>query len=132
MPLVVALGTTYLLEKFPRNKVLKRRKTQESWLIFSDNLLHAHERPIPTNRKSGKNSSRCMFVTDLPQAKLKHEKEAQTGRNTEILSKHPELRLGKPQSNWNAILPAISKTTKNVFCIYSGGKGKTGKMWAHC
>lgn len=132
MPLVVALGTTDLLEKFPRNNDLKRRRTQESRLIFSDNLLQAHERPIPTNKKSGKNSSTYMFVTDLLQAKIKHEKEAHTGRNTEILSKHPGLRLGKPKSNWNAILPVISKTTRKGFCIYIGGKRKTGKMWAHC
>lgn len=119
LPLVVALGTNYLLEKFPTNKAWREGPKKAGYfsVISSSLLAHPSQAKIPAD----------VFVTDLLQAKLKHEKEAHTGRNTEILSKHPGLRLGKPKSNRMQSCQWSQRQLKRSSVYTLVAKGRQGK-----
>jgi len=51
-----------LLGRVPRDKALERTETQESWLIFKDQLFQAQERCIPAKRKSDRNTRRPAWM----------------------------------------------------------------------
>ncbi|RMC04392.1 hypothetical protein DUI87_19213 [Hirundo rustica rustica] len=68
-----------LLGRVPWDRTLEGRGVQESWLIFKDHLFQTQEQCIPTNRKSGKNARRPVWMNKEVLDKLKQKKEAHRG-----------------------------------------------------
>ncbi|GAB0205822.1 mitochondrial enolase superfamily member 1 [Grus japonensis] len=68
-----------LLGRVPWDKALKGRGAQDSWLVFKGHLLQAQQRCIPTERKSGKNTKRPLWVNKELLDKVKQKKEAYRG-----------------------------------------------------
>lgn len=70
-----------LLSRVPWDKALERGGAQESWLIFRNCLLQPQKQCIPTNRKSGKNAGRSVWMNKGLLDKLKQEKKSTEGRS---------------------------------------------------
>jgi len=91
----------HLLETIPRYTCLEIREFQEIWLILKAHLLNAQEWSILMNRKSSKGSRRPAWINKqlLTQLRYRRGKKGQViRRNTETLSEHAGIRLGKPKT----------------------------------
>ncbi|KFV01564.1 hypothetical protein N340_02894, partial [Tauraco erythrolophus] len=68
-----------LLARVQWDEALEGRGAQESWLVFTDHLLQAQERCIPTKRKSGRNTRRPAWMNKELLDQLGHKKKAYRG-----------------------------------------------------
>jgi len=66
-----------LLGRLSERLLWRVRETQDSWLIFRDNLLKAQNLSIVMFRKSSKRGRRPAWISKELLTELKHKKEVQ-------------------------------------------------------
>ncbi|KFQ11448.1 hypothetical protein N330_00764, partial [Leptosomus discolor] len=121
-----------LLGRVPLDTALEVKRAQESWLIFKDHLLQAHEQCNPTKRKSSKNTRRPAWMNKELLDKRKHKTKAYRGwKHRQVAWEYREIvqvvknQVRKAKALIELNLARDIKANKKNFYRYTGDKRRT-------